>query len=437
MADADLKVTFSADVSGLRSGMDEALSSIKSLRPPIEDAGRAVAAFGAALAASFKPPGAAGLQAAAAQGTTALADALTAASAAKAAAQARAVNEDERLDAIRLRADAQVNQIELQDEQRTLDAEARLHEVSGAALLAQRQVLETQRLQIQEDAAKKQLDNTISHQDQIKAIWGQGTAQYEAAVAAQARAQAQYDAQMEVDQAQSRARMLQENLQYLEQLAQQWHGYINPVVSAFGSGMTQMIQGTKTFGQAMAQVGQSILQVFVGIGERMVENWLVSLITNQAASKLSSHTQVAANAAVAGSAAVASTAAIPIIGPELAPAAGFAAYSEALAFEALAEGGFDVPAGLAPVTKLHPQEMVLPARLANPLRDMIAANGASGSGDGLGSTGDTHNHLHLNVSAIDGPSVLNHIRGNRDAYQTAFAEMVRGGMARKMGLATV
>jgi hypothetical protein len=88
--------------------------------------------------------------------------------------------------------------------------------------------------------------------------------------------------------------------------------------------------------------------------------------------------EVAGNAGVAASAAFASTAAIPYVGPELAPAAAGAAYAAAMAWlpVASAAGGFDIPAGLNPVTQLHQQEMVLPAHLANPLREQLSGAAA-------------------------------------------------------------
>ena len=45
-----------------------------------------------------------------------------------------------------------------------------------------------------------------------------------------------------------------------------------------------------------------------------------------------------------------------------------------------ASGGFDIPKGLNPMTQLHEQEMVLPAHIANPLRDQLAQGPAAGQG---------------------------------------------------------
>ena len=49
---------------------------------------------------------------------------------------------------------------------------------------------------------------------------------------------------------------------------------------------------------------------------------------------------------------------------------------------ASAAGGYDIPAGVNPMTQLHQEEMVLPASLANGLRGIIAAGGGKSGGNG-------------------------------------------------------
>ncbi len=63
---------------------------------------------------------------------------------------------------------------------------------------------------------------------------------------------------------------------------------------------------------------------------------------------------------------------------------------------------------------LHPQEMVLPAGVAETLRSNFAAGGSfeapGGGGGGGAGGGDTH--IHFNVSAMDGQSVQRFFVGN-------------------------
>lgn len=96
-------------------------------------------------------------------------------------------------------------------------------------------------------------------------------------------------------------------------------------------------------------------------------------------------TVVAANAAEASSGAAAAVAPTPFIGPALAMAAAAAMMSFVMGMNggggstttsttriASASRGFDIPSGLNPMTQLHEEEMVLPAHIANPLRDTLA-----------------------------------------------------------------
>jgi hypothetical protein len=66
-------------------------------------------------------------------------------------------------------------------------------------------------------------------------------------------------------------------------------------------------------------------------------------------------------------------AAIPIIGPALAPAAAAAAglgdRAPSRAGSRRREGGYDIPSGVNPITQLHQNEMVLPAALADRVRN--------------------------------------------------------------------
>ena len=122
-----------------------------------------------------------------------------------------------------------------------------------------------------------------------------------------------------------------------------------------------------------------------------------ALFMQHAVAKELSLKEIATNAAKAASGAFSAVAAIPYVGPVLAPIAAAAAFAGTMAFGAYAaEGGFDVPPNIAPVTQLHPREMVLPANLADSVRNMT----------GQGGGGDTHHHY--NVNAMDSRSMVEH-----------------------------
>jgi hypothetical protein len=81
-----------------------------------------------------------------------------------------------------------------------------------------------------------------------------------------------------------------------------------------------------------------------------------------------------------------------------APAFGMEAFTAALSFMS-ASGGYDIPSGVNPLTQLHAEEMVLPAHIANPLRDSLSGGGGSG--------GD-----HFHVHAVDQRGIERLLRDN-------------------------
>lgn len=73
---------------------------------------------------------------------------------------------------------------------------------------------------------------------------------------------------------------------------------------------------------------------------------------------------------------------IPVVGPVLAPAAAAAAFAGVVAIGkniASASGGYDIPAGVNPLTQLHEQEMVLPKEHANTIRNLKEGGGSGGN----------------------------------------------------------
>lgn len=234
-----------------------------------------------------------------------------------------------------------------------------------------------------------------------------------------------------VQQAAARMAQLQAEVNRIRQV---WHTAIDPVVSAWGSAMSQMIQGTMSLRQAVASIGVSILNSFVSMIERMVENWIVNLLLGKVAQATMGAAQVASNAAIAASATYASISAIPIVGPGLAPGAAFAAYTAVMAFApaAAAEQGYDVPSGVSPITKLHPKEMVLPADLAEPLRKTLRGQSPdreSQAGAMARGGGEEHHHAWT-VHAFDSESLERYLRGPAGAV---FAKAMMG-RARNLGM---
>ncbi|HUO12652.1 MAG TPA: hypothetical protein VMU37_07840 [Caulobacteraceae bacterium] len=186
-------------------------------------------------------------------------------------------------------------------------------------------------------------------------------------------------------------------------------GQVDPMVATFTGGLVKMAEGTKTFGQVLASVGRTMLNDFVSkVINPMIEQWITKEITQTAqtvaglgtrsaaqataaisdiaAGKAAAAAQVATQVGLAGAGGVASMAAAPFPLDLTAPAFGaaMAAAAAAQGAAAAAAGGFDV-GDFAPITQLHPREMVLPAHLADRVRNMTA-------GEASGSSSITFNH---------------------------------------------
>jgi hypothetical protein len=227
--------------------------------------------------------------------------------------------------------------------------------------------------------------------------------------------QAQKDKLLEIER-QHALSVEQINTQMAKQAKDDWSKMFEPVTSAISQSINGMIAGTLTLKKAISNLLQSIIAEFVNAGVKMVANWAAQELAKTGLSKAFSAIRAAlgmgeeisvreakiaegnavvdVNTAEMATGAAAAVASIPIIGPELAAAAFETMMALGQGSKALfsASGGFDIPAGANPLTQLHSSEMVLPANIANPLRESLA-------GGGIG--GDTHLHVH----AVDSQSV--------------------------------
>lgn len=138
-----------------------------------------------------------------------------------------------------------------------------------------------------------------------------------------------------------------------------------------------------------------------------------------AASSTAAVVQGTNNAVIAGTGAASALAAIPVVGPALAAAGAPAMIGLVMGLLGTirsAEGGFDIPAGMNPLTQLHQREMVLPAQYADVIRGMAAQGGSSG--------GETH-HNYFNISAVDARGVKRVLLDNQDALRDVGKRMTR------------
>ena len=192
---------------------------------------------------------------------------------------------------------------------------------------------------------------------------------------------------------------------------------------------TAMLTRTQNFRTAMnnffKSMGQTFIQEMVtkplaGMMQRMVqESAIYKMIfgtretletaasAKTVATKATETTAVVgANATQAASGAAASQASIPYVGPILAVAAmaammaavmglmggGGSSTSTTTTRIPSAAGGWDIPAGINPLTQLHENEMVLPAEHAQTIREMAGQQGGSDSTIIINSTGGDFIH---------------------------------------------
>lgn len=179
-------------------------------------------------------------------------------------------------------------------------------------------------------------------------------------------------------------------------------------------------------------LGESLKNVALSISENFISAFIKigiqKLLTDKVAAGAFAGTiaaQSQAMVAMASLNAFASTAAIPVVGPALAPAAaaaagvaaeGLAALATAAATLSIASaaGGYDIPAGVNPLTQLHEREMVLPARHADTIRRL----GSMGDG---GSGGDIN--INTNVS-VSGGNATSQTSGDSSAQGRELANLI-------------
>ena len=192
--------------------------------------------------------------------------------------------------------------------------------------------------------------------------------------------------------------------------------FISPVTSAFNTAINGVIQGTTTLKQAVANMAQSIALSFLNMGIQKLGEFIAEQIAGVLIAKTAAEKEGMAYAGSGAAAAMASVAAIPYIGWAMAPEVGdahFAMASGLVKAGMSAEGGFDIPAGMNPVTQLHQKEMVLPAEHADTIRSMAGNGGAGGP------------VVHIHTAYADARGIRDLFTKNGDAMARGLRDMNR------------
>ena len=224
-----------------------------------------------------------------------------------------------------------------------------------------------------------------------------------------------------------------------KQIAQNYVRMMQPVTNAIQQSVNGMIMGTQTARQALANIGQSIVAEFISQEAKKLEVHIANELARTSVTETGNAARVAADtagqaqslavqgesaikwitteAAKAAAGAFNALVSIPYVGPFLAVGASIAAGAAVLAMigrVASAEGGWERVPGDGVMTQLHKDEMVLPKRVADPIRNM-----ARGGGNG----GPMNVHIHT----TDSRNLTSYLKRNPRALSAALAHAARNG----------
>jgi hypothetical protein len=214
------------------------------------------------------------------------------------------------------------------------------------------------------------------------------------------------------------------------------------VQKAFTTSINGMILGTTTWQKAVQKITQTVESSLLNAAEHMLVSWLTKETGQTEGTEAGVQARNAAESAgqatgladmftsglkaIGGSAATAaantysSVSAIPYVGWILAPPAAAAAFAAVMAFggkmPSAAGGMWSVPSDT--LAMIHKQESILPANIAQPMRDFFTSGGAAAAS---GSGGDSYT---ISVQAIDTQSGAQFLMNN--------ASVIAQGLAREM-----
>jgi len=194
------------------------------------------------------------------------------------------------------------------------------------------------------------------------------------------------------------------------------------IQSFFSSSIMGMIQGTESLGQAVAKMGQQMLQSFVDTLSKMVTEWIeqhiVMKIFGIKTSAETAQADIQGSAASGAAAAGASAAKLPFGWALIAPIT-MAVFGMLSAFKGRvnsAAGGF-YQVDRDQLALIHQNEMVLPAGIADRLRSTVASGANSGT--------DVHVHVYHNVNAIDAASFKDSIKQHGNMIGNEVAKVLK------------
>lgn len=206
----------------------------------------------------------------------------------------------------------------------------------------------------------------------------------------------------------------------VEDSKKKWTELFKSISDGFGKSIGDFVVGISNFSTAMSGMFKSIQSAFSSFIAQQVSGYLAT----KAAQLLGigvAKVDASAKGTSAAAGAAESVSSIPFVGPELAAGA----YASIMSMVSgginsipSASRGYDIPAGINPLTQLHQNEMVLPAKYADVIRGMSGSSSPSG---GTISGGD----IHLHVNAVDAHSVRRLFQDNGSALADSLKHQMR------------
>jgi hypothetical protein len=223
-------------------------------------------------------------------------------------------------------------------------------------------------------------------------------------------------------------------------LKQHTDAFVDTWTSSWAQGIEAMLNGTMTLSDGVRGIFKSLRDTVIQTISQMATKWIAEQLRmfvfetaqrvkglavkkaidaeSKASTVSTALTEVSAKGASAAAGAASSAAAIPYVGWAIAIGAAVAVLAAVLSFKSgigSAAGGWDI--GLEnPMAQLHKKEMVLPAHLAERVRNMTEPGGGGG--------GVTHVH-NWTVQTIDAKSFEGALKQHDGVIVKVFTELVR------------
>lgn len=325
----------------------------------------------------------------------------------------------------------------VEERKKTAEAEVASGKITKTQLLEQEQAYENQRLAIQSQAVANRI--ALAATDPNTSLVEKAKLENDLQQLQMQSAGKQMDIIKQLAEARRADAKETENI---------WDNLGQTMSGLWDKGVQAMMNGTLTWRNAFRAVGTEMTRWFATqVVGKQVHDWLFGEAAKTGATEQgvlirfaaeswaalksvalwawAAITNIATSAWQAMAGVWAAISSIPYVGPFLAPVMAAAAFAGVIALASnikSAEGGYDIPAGLNPMTQLHEEEMVLPQKYANVIRGL-----AGGDGQVSESAGGSPVVLNFHSAYQDKAGIRRLLLDNGPALADAIRKAARNG----------